>query len=87
MLHALLGVAAGSVLGLAFFAILEWLIGRWLAGDRSIRVFAWQASRLTLTIAGFVGLARLGAAALLAGLGGFLLARTVQTLPWRRLPQ
>ncbi len=75
MLHTVIGIIAGLIVGLASLAALEWLVGCWLAGVSSPRVLACQGLRLILTVAGFAGIAQLGAGALLGALGGYTLAR------------
>jgi F1F0 ATPase subunit 2 len=71
---ALVGIAAGILLGLIHFGSLWWNV-RLLASGGALRALAIQVLRFALLTAALLGLAKLGAAALLAGGLGLLLAR------------
>lgn len=78
-----LGAATGLALGVGHFAGLWWTVRRAL---RARRPAVWMAAsavvRGAVVLAGFAGLARIGAWPLLAALAGFLVARagTLRTL-------
>jgi len=74
LLPALLGLAAGLAAGVWHFVSLDWNLRLWLAG-RGALALGVQLLRLALIAALLVGLARLGAAAVLAAATGLLLAR------------
>lgn len=71
-----LGLAVGGVLGLVHFASLDWTV-RCLTDGLALRAAALQIARFALVAVTFLGLAQLGAAALIAGLLGLMLARRV----------
>jgi len=70
------GLAAGLALGALHFATLWWNT-RLVTGAGPLRVTLVQVLRLLLLAAVLTGLARLGAAALLAGAAGLLAVRHV----------
>ena len=69
------GLAAGFALGLAYFALLARTVRLFAAGESTLPVIGLYAARVGLAVATFVGLAAMGAMPLLAGLGGFIVAR------------
>mgnify|MGYP003136637674 CR=1 FL=1 len=71
---AILGLMVGALLGLAHFGSLWWNV-RLYTGGSAGRALAVQLLRLAILVAVFVGLAKLGAAALLAGALGLLVTR------------
>jgi len=79
MPQALFGGAAGLIVGLASFKALERLVTLGMAGAQPRRVIGWQALRLALTVLCFVGIAQLGGVALVAALGGYIVARVLRT--------
>jgi hypothetical protein len=76
---ALLGGVLGLIVGLASFTVLERGVTLWLAGGPARRIIVWQVLRLALTALCFLGIAQLGAAALISALAGFIVARFVRT--------
>jgi len=70
----LLGLAVGLLLGLAHFGSLWWNVGL-LASGGALRALGLQLLRFTLLAGVLFGLAKLGAAALLGGGLGLLIAR------------
>lgn len=76
------GLVAGFALGLAYFALLARTVKLMTAGAGTRPVVGLYAVRIALAVATFVGLAAMGAWALLAGLCGFVVARiAVQFFP------
>lgn len=73
-LQILLGLVAGAGLGLAHFASLHWVAQRY-AGGGALAALAVQLARFAVLIAALLGLAKVGAAALLSGAVGLLVAR------------
>jgi F1F0 ATPase subunit 2 len=73
-LTALLGLAAGVLLGLAHFGSLRWNVRLFTSGGGR-RALGAQLLRFALVFAVLAGLAKLGALPLLAGALGILLAR------------
>lgn len=71
---ALIGFTVGVLLGLIHFGSLWWNL-RLLASAGALRALAVQLLRFALLAVVLAGLAKLGAAALLAGALGLLLAR------------
>lgn len=80
--QAMAGLALGLAGGLVHFLSLAWNLKLFLAG-RPWQALGLQSLRLALTVALLVGLAQWGVVAVLAGLGGLLMARHV-TLRVRR---
>lgn len=72
--EAVVGIVAGMAGGALFFLTLAQVAARYAAG-RSLWTVGLHAFRLLAMAGIFYMLARTGAVALLAGLGGFLLAR------------
>ena len=68
------GLAAGTALGGVHFAALRWNARLFAAGRLGVALGA-QAVRCVLTALLLFALARVGGAALLAGMAGLLLAR------------
>ncbi|VWC82364.1 hypothetical protein BCO18175_02794 [Burkholderia contaminans] len=73
---AMLGVAVGLVLGAWHFGSLAWN-GRLFAAGRVAYALGLQGARIAIAVAVLVALARLGAAAVVAGALGLLVARAV----------
>ena len=73
---AMLGVAVGLVLGAWHFGSLAWN-GRLFAAGRVACALGLQGARIAIAVAVLVALARLGAAAVVAGALGLLVARAV----------
>jgi hypothetical protein len=69
-----LGLVSGGILGLIHFRTLAWTARLFAAGS-VLRAAALQAGRFAVVAAALLGLARLGAGPLLAGLAGIVLAR------------
>jgi F1F0 ATPase subunit 2 len=70
-------VLLGVVLGAGYFAALRSNAERYLFGRSIGAAVALHCGRLLFAGVAFVLIAQAGAAALLAALGGFLLARTI----------
>ena len=77
MLLPILGsVAFGALLGTAYFYLLHLALRRHLIASMGQAV-PLHLLRIILAVAGFWGLAQLGAWPLIAGLGGFVASRLV----------
>ena len=77
LISIIIGLAAGLALGAAYFALLYRAV-RLLAEAAPLRRAApLHLARALLALGGFWGLMQLGVWPLLAGLGGFLIARLV----------
>ena len=74
---AVAAALSGVVLGWAYFRALRAAVERHVGGARAGTLALLTAGRLAGVAIVLVVLARLGAAALLAGFGGFLLARVL----------
>ncbi len=68
---------AGIAVGLAYFALLVRTVRLFTGGAHTLPVIALYAARAALAIGAFLGLAALGGLPLLAGLGGFVVARLI----------
>ncbi|MBY4868874.1 hypothetical protein DIE14_13820 [Burkholderia sp. Bp9017] len=73
---AMLGVAAGLALGAWHFGSLAWNC-RLFAAGRVACALGLQGARIAIAVAVLVALARIGAAAVVAGALGLLVARAV----------
>lgn len=74
VVQILLGLAVGGALGFAHFASLHWVARRYAEGG-AFGAIAVQLLRFVVLIAALYGLVKVGAAALLAGAVGLLIAR------------
>ena len=70
------GILAGTMLGFAHFLTLKWNTGLYLEGGVA-KAIVLHILRMIVLAAAFIILAKLGAAALLSGLAGLLLARAI----------
>jgi F1F0 ATPase subunit 2 len=73
-LQIVAGAVIGALTGLAYFSALWWNVGLFEQGATP-KAFALLLARFAVLAAVFIGLAKTGAFALLAGAGGLLLAR------------
>lgn len=88
MLQILLGLAVGGALGVLHFGSLRWVAQRYAEGGAAGAVLV-QLLRFAVLGLVLFGLAKVGAAALLAGAVGLLIARYVVVrrlggMPWPR---
>jgi len=74
VLHALVGLGVGTLLGLLYFALLRWNTRIYTGGRVALGLVA-QAFRFALAAGVLFALAHLGAGALLSGTIGLLGAR------------
>lgn len=73
-LQILIGLVAGGALGVVHFASLRWVADRYAEGG-AVGALVVQLARFAVLIAALFGLAKVGAAALLSGALGLLIAR------------
>lgn len=76
MVLAVEGLVAGLLAGAVHFVSLRWNV-RFFASGHAVIAFVLQLARLGLTAAVFILLAKVGAFALLAGVAGFIWARSI----------
>lgn len=76
-LTAAAGAAAGALLGWAYFSLLRQAVEAFIARPSWQRLLGGSGTRMLAAAAVLTAVARLGPAALLAALLGFLLARAV----------
>lgn len=77
VLPVIIGLVAGLLLGGGYFALLHHSVRPSAAPASTGRILGLTVLRAALAVGVFWGLVQLGAWALLAGLGGFLVARHV----------
>lgn len=82
--HIALGLGVGLALGFFQFATLKHVVRLYLAGGSPLRAAALHLGRLALVAGLLVGLALIGAAALVAGAFGLILSREIVLRPVRK---
>ena len=75
-IDAAIGAAAGGLLGLTYFSMLHRAVRTFVARPSWLRLLGLSTARIISAAALLTMFAKVGAAALLASLLGFLLART-----------